>query len=105
MPELLLGLAEYFVFYNDGRYHQALGYKTPDQVYLTGEGEVGGAKIVDYYSDKQDSSEEEMGQRQSAVTEPIPSQTRLKTVWTNGSTLVHQTGDMSIAGVTRENQK
>jgi putative transposase len=71
MPELLLGLAEYFVFYNGERYHQALGYKTPNQVYLTGEG--GGAKIVDYYSNKQDSSEEEMGQRQSAVTEPIPS--------------------------------
>ena len=71
MPELLLGLAEYFVFYNGDRYHQALGYKTPNQVYLTGEG--GGAKIVDYYSNKQDSSEEEMGQRQSAVTEPIPS--------------------------------
>jgi hypothetical protein len=48
-----------------------LGYKTPNQVYLTREG--GGAKIVDYYSNKQDSSEEEMGQRQSAVTEPIPS--------------------------------
>lgn len=71
MPELLLGLAEYFVFYNGERYHQALGYKTPDQVYLTEEG--GGAKIVDYYSDKQDSSEEDMGQRQFAVTEPIPS--------------------------------
>ena len=71
MPELLSGLAEYFVFYNGERYHQALGYKTPNQVYLTGEG--GGAKIVDYYRNKQDSSEEEMGQRQSAVTEPMPS--------------------------------
>ena len=71
MPELLLGLAEYFGFYNGERYHQALDYKTPDEVYLTGES--GGAKIVDYYSDKQDSSEEEMGQRQFAVTEAIPS--------------------------------
>ena len=67
MPELLLGLAEYFAFYNSERPHQALGYKTPDHVYLTGEG--GGARIVDYFSDKQDSSVEEMGQRQSAVTE------------------------------------
>jgi putative transposase len=25
MPELLMGLAEYFVFYNGERYHQALG--------------------------------------------------------------------------------
>lgn len=66
MPELLVGLAEYFVFYNGGRFHQALGYKTPDQVYQTGEG--GGAKIVDHFSEK-GSSKEEMGQHQSAVTE------------------------------------
>lgn len=71
MPELLLGLAEYFAFYNSERPHQALGYKTPDYVYMTGEG--GGAKIVDHFSDKQDSSAEEMGQRQSAVIETIPS--------------------------------
>jgi putative transposase len=42
MPALLMGLAEYFIFYNGGRFHQALGYKTPDQVYRTGDG--GGAK-------------------------------------------------------------
>ena len=71
MPELLLGLAEYFAFYNSERPHQALGYKTPDYVYMTGEG--GGAKIVDHFSDKQDSSAEEMGQHQSAVIETIPS--------------------------------
>lgn len=71
MPELLLGLAEYFVFYNGERIHEALGYKTPDEVYRTGEG--GGAKIVDHFSDKQSSSAEEVGQRQSAVTEPTPS--------------------------------
>jgi putative transposase len=65
MPELLLGLAEYFAFYNSERPHQALGHKTPDYVYLTGE--AGGARIVDHFSDKQDSSGEEMGQRQSAV--------------------------------------
>jgi putative transposase len=50
IPELLVGLAEYFVFYNGGRFHQALGYKTPDQVYQTGEG--GGAKIVDHFNEK-----------------------------------------------------
>ena len=71
MPELLLGLAEYFAFYNSERPHQALGYKTPDHVYLTGEG--GGARIVDHFSGKQDSSAEEMGLRQSAVMETIPS--------------------------------
>ena len=70
MPELLLGLAEYFVFYNSERIHQALGYITPDQVYRTGEG--GGAEIVDYFSDII-SSLEEVGQRQSAVIESIPS--------------------------------
>ena len=46
MPELLVGLVEYFFFYNGERFHQALGYKTPDQVYRTGDG--GGAKIVDH---------------------------------------------------------
>jgi putative transposase len=70
-PELLVGLAEYFVFYTGERYHQALGYKTSDQVYRTGEG--GRAKIVDYFGNKQDSSGKEMGQRQSAVTETTPS--------------------------------
>jgi hypothetical protein len=50
MPELLMGLAEYFDFYNGERFHQALSYKTPDQVYQTGEG--GGAKIADHFSEK-----------------------------------------------------
>lgn len=75
MPELLIGLAEYFVFYNGERFHQSLDYKTPNEVYKTGVG--GGAKIADYFSDKKaeekESSREEMGQRQSAVTEAIPS--------------------------------
>lgn len=61
LPELLVGLAEYFVFYNTERYHQALDYKTPDHVYLTANG--GGAKIVDYFSDKRHYSVEEMGQQ------------------------------------------
>jgi putative transposase len=47
IPELLLGLTQYFAFYNGERYHQALGYKTPDQVYQTAEG--GGAMIVDKF--------------------------------------------------------
>lgn len=73
MPELLLGLATYFVFYNHERHHQALAYQTPDHVYQTGLG--GGAKIVDHFSDKRTSSVEEMAQRQSAVVEKIPSET------------------------------
>ncbi len=74
MPELLLGLAEYFVFYNGERFHQSLDYKTPNEVYQTGIG--GGAQIADYFSDKRkikkDSSGEEMGQRQSAAAEATP---------------------------------
>ena len=71
VTELLLGLTEYFLFYNSERFHQALSYKTPNEVYLTGIG--GGVKIVDHFSDKRGSSKEEVGQRQSAVTELIPS--------------------------------
>ena len=48
LPELLLGLTEYFVFYNTERTHQSLGYDTPDQVYRTGSG--GGARIMDKFS-------------------------------------------------------
>jgi putative transposase len=71
LPELLVGLAEYFVFYNRDRFHQALDYKTPDDVYRMAEG--GGAKIVDHFSDKPDSSNEGMGQRQSAAIQTTPS--------------------------------
>lgn len=48
IPELLLGLTEYFAFYNGERYHQALGYKTPDQIYQAAEG--GGAMVVDKFN-------------------------------------------------------
>ena len=40
MPELLIGLTEYFVLYNTERPHQSLGYATPDQVYRTASGGV-----------------------------------------------------------------
>lgn len=46
--ELMLGLPEYFVFYNGERPHQSLGNLTPDQVYVTASG--GSARIVDKYS-------------------------------------------------------
>ena len=48
MPELLLGLAVYFMFYNTERPHQSLGYMTPDTVYRAASG--GGAIIVDKFS-------------------------------------------------------
>ena len=40
MPDLLLGLTQYFLFYNVERFHQSLGYTTPDVVYQTGLAEV-----------------------------------------------------------------
>lgn len=48
MPELLIGLTEYFVFYNTERPHQSLNYSTPDNIYRAASG--GGARIVDKYS-------------------------------------------------------
>ena len=50
MPDLLIGLTEYFVLYNMERPHQSLSYDTPDQVYRTASG--GGARIVDKYYEK-----------------------------------------------------
>jgi len=47
MGELLVGLAEYFAFYNGERPHQSLDYLTPDVVYRTAVG--GGAMIVDKF--------------------------------------------------------
>jgi putative transposase len=47
MGELLVGLAEYFAFYNGERPHQSLDYKTPEVVYRTAID--GGALIVDKF--------------------------------------------------------
>ena len=74
VPELLLGLADYFEFYNGERFHQSLDYLTPDQVYRTASG--GGARIVDKFSGKETSrpkSEVESGQRRSAASDGLPS--------------------------------
>lgn len=48
LQDLLIGLTHYFLFYNQERYHQSLGYKTPHEVYQTAMG--GGAKIIDKFS-------------------------------------------------------
>jgi len=66
--ELQYGLMKYFVFYNKERMHQSLGYKTPDEVYYSGNG--GGARIVDKYSVKKEVSiqaDEALAQRHSAA--------------------------------------
>lgn len=60
MGELMLGLAQYFAFYNGERPHQSLGNQTPEAVYASGQG--GGAKIVDKFR-------AETGQRCSAASE------------------------------------
>jgi putative transposase len=68
MGELLIGLTQYFAFYNTERPHQSLAYSTPVSVYESGQG--GGAKIVDKYG-----KEEKLvaiattGQRYSAASE------------------------------------
>ena len=74
LPELLLGLTEYFVFYNTERFHQSLGYLTPDEVYRSASG--GGARIEDKFSKRETSrtkTEVKSGQRCSAASERLPS--------------------------------
>jgi len=73
-PEQLLGLADYFAFYNAERFHQSLDCLTPDEVYRTATG--GGARIVDKYAEKEISrteTEAESGQRCSAASDGLPS--------------------------------
>jgi putative transposase len=74
VPELLLGLAEYFVFYNTQRTHQSLDYRTPDEVYRTASG--GGARIVDKLSEwgkSRSKTEAKPGQRCPAACDRLPS--------------------------------
>ena len=52
MCELLLGLTEYFAFYNNERSHQVLRNRTPDVVRQRAEGS--GAMIVDNYGATQE---------------------------------------------------
>lgn len=52
--ELMIGLTEYFVFYNDERPHQSLGNRTPAEVYATRIN--GGARIVDKFGNNEAAS-------------------------------------------------
>ncbi len=54
LQDLLMGLTRYFMFYNEERLHQSLGYKTPEVVYRTSAG--GGAKIVDKFNETTEAS-------------------------------------------------
>lgn len=36
VPELIIGIENYFSFYNNDRVHQSLNYKTPAQIYFAG---------------------------------------------------------------------
>lgn len=68
VPELMLGLTEYFRFYNTERMHQSLGNRTPAVVYRTACG--GGAMIVDKYAVKEKPPTEtgkDSGQRRAAA--------------------------------------
>ena len=79
LPELLLGLSDYFAFYNNERPHQALGYRTPTDVHRCGTG--GGAAIVDQFKDRAPGApsaplrfaegvpDDALGQRQPAAIE------------------------------------
>ena len=71
MAELMVGLAQYFAFYNAERPHQALGYETPDRVYREGIG--GGALIVDKFGDAalEQAEGNKTGQRQAAAEEEL----------------------------------
>ncbi len=75
IPELMLGLAEYFAYYNTERPHQSLGYQTPNKAYELATG--GGALIVDKYprrtTDEAEEIESETGQRRSAALDGLPS--------------------------------
>jgi putative transposase len=89
MAELMVGLAQYFAFYNVERQHQSLGCQTPDQVYSAGVG--GGASIVDRLGDDDAIPQEKSstGQRRPAnEVEMGTAQINRKSVLTDGSTLL-----------------
>lgn len=65
MDELILGLTEYFSFYNRERPHQSLAYRTPEKVHMSAKG--GGAMIVDRFGSKQLSDTTKTGQRRLAA--------------------------------------
>jgi putative transposase len=71
MQGLLMGLAEYFVFYNGERCHQSLGYMTPDVMYQKATG--GGAKIVDKFGGAREDwdSAIQLGYKQGSILNSV----------------------------------
>lgn len=69
MSELMIGLTDYFSFYNSERPHQSLANQTPGQVYKSAQG--GGAIIVDKFTKNNSTSRAttETGQRCAAACE------------------------------------
>lgn len=67
MGELMVGLTQYFSFYNNERPHQSLADQTPNRTYQSAQG--GGAIIVDKFTKKSatQGAVEESGQRCAAV--------------------------------------
>jgi putative transposase len=65
IQDLLMGLTQYFQFYNEERWHQSLNYKTPNDVYQTATG--GGAKIVDKFNGSGQASEPVLKNWDSAI--------------------------------------
>jgi putative transposase len=60
-----MGLTQYFLFYNEERWHQSLNYKTPNGVYQTAIG--GGAKIMDKFNSSGETSEPVLKNWDSAI--------------------------------------
>ncbi len=65
LQDLLIGLTQYFLFYNQKRYHQSLNYKTPHEVYQTATG--GGAKIIDKFNGHEVTQKSVLRNRDSAI--------------------------------------
>ena len=70
MGELLLGLTQYFEFYNGERRHQALNNRTPEAVYRSGSG--GGALIIDKYPPQSLCPEESCAPRRTQALRRTP---------------------------------
>ena len=68
MPELQLGLTNYFTFYNTERPHQSLGYSTPILVYQAASG--GGARIVDKFIERKPTLKTETAL--ASCSQPLP---------------------------------